>query len=42
VVTDKPVTDSSVIAFFFICAVPTILTGVIVVSGSYAALTGDG
>jgi hypothetical protein len=41
VVTDKLVADNSVTIFFFICAIPTILTGVIVVSGSYAALTGD-
>jgi hypothetical protein len=41
VVTDKIVTDTSVILFFFMCAIPTVATGIIVVSGSYAALTGE-
>jgi hypothetical protein len=40
VLLDKTPIDPLMITFFLMCAVPTVLTGVIVVCGSYSALTG--
>ena len=41
-VLDKTPNDPLMVIFFLMCAVPTVLTGVIVVCGSYSDLTAGG